>query len=127
MLGKGEVLRTNKKAGEATGNPRGGRPRKEISPDQLEQLAAIQCTDLEICAVLGISHDTLMRRKREPEYQRALEEGRAKGRASLRRAQWKAATSGNTSMLIWMGKQFLDQRDKPEEGGGADGPLPWSD
>lgn len=92
-----------------------GRPKKDISPEQVENLAAIQCTDLEICAVLGISHDTLMRRKREPAFMEALENGRAKGRASLRRAQFKAATSGNTALLVWLGKQFLGQSDKLDQ------------
>ena len=28
--------------------------------------------------------------------------------------QWKAAERGNTSMLIWLGKQILGQSDKQE-------------
>ena len=34
------------------------------------------------------------------------------GKASLRSAQFKAALAGNATMLIWMGKQLLGQRDK---------------
>jgi len=29
--------------------------------------------------------------------------------------QWKAAQKGNTSILIWLGKQYLNQRDQPKE------------
>lgn len=30
----------------------------------------------------------------------------------LRQWQWKAAEKGNATLLIWLGKQYLDQRDK---------------
>ena len=30
------------------------------------------------------------------------------------------ALKGNTTMLIWLGKQYLDQRDKQEVEGGSD-------
>ena len=33
------------------------------------------------------------------------------GRASLRRMQFKAAEQGNATMQIWLGKQYLDQKD----------------
>jgi len=33
------------------------------------------------------------------------------GRSSLRRLQWKSATNGNITMQIWLGKQYLGQRD----------------
>jgi hypothetical protein len=36
------------------------------------------------------------------------------GRMSLRRLQWKKAQEGNTTMLIWLGKQYLGQSDKQE-------------
>lgn len=117
-----------KKPATSDKTPRGrGRPRKEIDLAQLSQLAAFQCTDDEIAAVLGVCVETLIRRKKEPEFLEALESGKAKGRASLRRLQWKAANAGNTTMLVWLGKQVLGQRDKPEEGGLDDSPLPWSD
>jgi hypothetical protein len=38
----------------------------------------------------------------------------AVGRMSLRRKQWKAAEDGNTTMLVWLGKQYLGQSDKSE-------------
>jgi hypothetical protein len=34
------------------------------------------------------------------------------GRASLRRAQFATALKGNTAMLIWLGKQYLEQREQ---------------
>jgi len=94
--------------------PKGGRPRFDFS-DKLplvRKLASIQCTDEEIAAGLGCSQDTLARgRKREPDLDAAILEGRANGRMSLRRAQYRKAMEGNPAMLIWLGKQVLGQRE----------------
>jgi hypothetical protein len=38
--------------------------------------------------------------------------GAQTGKASLRRMQFKAAEDGNVTMLIWLGKQFLGQKDQ---------------
>ena len=93
---------------------KGGRPRFDFS-DKLplvRKLASIQCTDEEIAAGLGCSQDTLARgRKREPDLDAAILEGRANGRMSLRRAQYRKAMEGNPAMLIWLGKQVLGQRE----------------
>jgi hypothetical protein len=86
------------------------RPRKKIDASQVEGLAAIHCTTDEIGAVLGCSRDTLERR-----YAASIKDGRARGRASLRRKQWELAQSGNATMLIWLGKQLLGQTDKVME------------
>ena len=32
----------------------------------------------------------------------------------LRKKQWEVAMDGNVQMLIWLGKQYLGQRDTPE-------------
>jgi len=73
-------------------------------------LASIGCTMKEIGAVVGCSVDTLERR-----FADVIEKGRESGKSSLRRMQWKAAEKGNVSMLIWLGKQILGQRDKSNE------------
>ena len=102
--------------GEAIKNG-GGRPRFNFS-DKLSlvrKLASIQCTDEEIAAGIGCSQDTLARgRKREPELDAAILEGRANGRMSLRRAQYRKAMEGNPAMLIWLGKQVLGQRERAD-------------
>ena len=36
------------------------------------------------------------------------------GRATLRRLQWQRANGGADTMLIWLGKQMLGQKDKVE-------------
>lgn len=91
------------------------RPRHEIDLAAIERLASIQCTDEEIAAVLGVSTDTIGRRKLDdPEFAKALFDGRSKGRATLRRLQWQRANAGSDTMMIWLGKQTLGQRDRFE-------------
>lgn len=91
-----------------------GRPRIELNEDQAEQLATIGCTDEEIGLVLGCSPDTVSRRKADtPEFAARLAKGRATLKSSLRRAQYESGIKHlNVKMLIWMGKQLLDQRDR---------------
>jgi hypothetical protein len=78
----------------------------------VERAASIGCSKEEIAAVIGIHRDTLYQHLGvNPELQRALDHGSAKGRATLRRLQWKGAEEGNATMLVWLGKQLLGQRD----------------
>lgn len=82
-----------------------------IDADQVEKLAAIMCTMKEIASVVKCSVDTLERR-----FADIIEKGRDRGKMSLKRKQYEVAMSGNVSMLIWLGKQHLGQKDKsPEE------------
>jgi hypothetical protein len=60
-----------------------------------------------------VSVDTLARRKQDdPEFVEALKIGKAKGRATLRWLQWQCADAGSDTMMIWLGKNTLGQRDK---------------
>lgn len=93
-----------------------GRPRKEIDFKQLDQLCAIQCTQEEVASFFECSIDTIEARIKEqfgmtfPEY---FEEKKSSGRISLRRAQFQSAvTKQNPTMMIWLGKQYLNQSDK---------------
>jgi len=38
----------------------------------------------------------------------------AMGKMSIRRLQFEKAKEGNTTMLIWLGKQYLGQTDKAD-------------
>lgn len=85
------------------------RPQKNIDPAILEKLAAILCTMEEMASVVGCSVDTLERR-----FADVIEKGRAQGNTSLRRKQFELAMNGHATMLIWLGKQRLGQREKIE-------------
>ena len=92
-----------------------GRPFRVLDLRLVARLAALGCTDQEIADALGITRQTLSTRKRdEPDLLDALKRGRSEVKLSLRRAQLKAISKGNTTMLIWLGKQMLQQRNHPE-------------
>jgi len=85
------------------------RRRIEINEDNLEELAAMCCTMNEMAAYFDCSVDTL-----ERNYADAIKKGRDRGKTSIRREQYKAAMNGNITMLIWLGKQLLDQQDRTQ-------------
>lgn len=84
-----------------------GRPPSEVDLALLKKLARIHCTQEEMADILGVSVDTLTRN-----FADAIKEARAHGRSSLRRKQFRIAERGNVGMLIWLGKQLLEQRDR---------------
>lgn len=83
------------------------RPKKEIDYTVVEKLASIQCTQEEIANFLEISVRTL---QRDEEFCRIFKKGQDNGKMSLKRYQFKLAEK-NTAMAIWLGKQYLGQRD----------------
>ena len=86
------------------------RPKKyDIDTEKVEQLAGFGCTNTEIASFFGCSENTIRR-----SYGEFLAKGRDKGKIRLRQLQWRAAERGNTSMLIWLGKQVLGQSEKTE-------------
>jgi len=93
---------------------KGGRPKKIIDYDTVEKLAGLMCTQEEIAAYLDLSVRTL---QRDAEFCRVYKKGMDKGKMSIRRQQYKAADGGNVTMQIWLGKQYLNQKDKVENSG----------
>ena len=87
-----------------------GRPKIEIDYTTVEKLANIQCTQEEIASFLGISSRTLLR---DEKFKELFAKGRENGKMSLRRIQWKHAEKSAT-MAIWLGKQYLGQKDNIE-------------
>jgi hypothetical protein len=91
-------------------------PSRLIEPD----IAAMNLTDAELIEMFARVPSRRGRLKDDPELQEVIDRGRAVGRATLRRMQWQAAENGNPTMLIWLGKQMLDQKDKVENSGTMD-------
>jgi len=88
---------------------------KEIDKEQFETMCGIQCTKLEICAVMKVDDKTLenwCKRTYKKGFSEVFKEKRQKGFASLRRMQYDKALKGNTTMLIFLGKNWLGQSDK---------------
>lgn len=92
------------------------RPKKVINQKQFESLCAIQCTEEEICNVLEVTDKTLNNWCNETydlNFSEVFRQKKAGGKMSLRRKQWEIAQKGNSTMLVWMGKNMLKQSDNP--------------
>ncbi len=84
-----------------------GRPKLAIDEEQLEKLASIDCSYEEMASILKCNPSTLTRN-----FAQVIEKSRALGRASLKRKQFELAMSGNVTMLIWLGKVRLGQKER---------------
>ena len=94
------------------------RPRKEIDQKQFENLCGLQCTLEEICGWFGVTDKTLnswCKRTYSESFSEVFRQKRSTGKISLRRSQWRLAEK-NASMAIWLGKQYLGQKDIVEVG-----------
>ena len=89
------------------------RTKKAISQKELEKLCALQCTKEEICSFFEISEKTLnawCKRTYKQNFSLVFAQKRQKGKISLRRNQFRIAET-NATMAIWLGKQYLGQKD----------------
>lgn len=90
-----------------------GRPQKEIDQSLFEKLCGMQCTLTEIAGIFDCSEDTIERwckRTYDECFAETYKKHSAAGKLSLRRAQFKLAER-SAAMAIWLGKQYLGQRD----------------
>lgn len=89
------------------------RPRKEIDQKNFESLCGIQCTKEEICGFFDVTDKTLeswCKRTYKAGFSEVFKQKRGKGKISLRRNQFRLAEK-NANMAIWLGKQYLGQKD----------------
>lgn len=90
------------------------RPLKEIDKKQFENLCGLQCTKDEFCAFFEVTDKTLenwCKRTYSKGFSEIFREKRGIGKISLRRSQFELAKK-NATMAIWLGKQYLNQRDQ---------------
>jgi hypothetical protein len=104
------------------------RPEANIDLAELEKLCAMQCTDQEIAAFLGVSTRTIERRRKLQSFREAMECGKAKGRVSVRRNLFRLATNGNLGANIFLAKNLLGYKDvvANEHSGPEGGPIQMS-
>ena len=112
----GNLIRTTK--GWVIGR---GENKRVIDEEEVDSLARLWCSYTEIADFLQLPIETVKYNFREN-----ITKGRAETKQALRKAQIKVALSGNTTMLIWLGKNILGQSDSQIDKEGAE-PLPWSD
>lgn len=92
-----------------------GRPQINIDQSDFEKLCVMQCTKADIANWFECSEDTIERwckRTYDETFAVVFAQKREKGKVSLRRMQWKSAEAGNVTMQIFLGKQYLGQKDQ---------------
>jgi len=93
----------------------GGRPpgkkNTRVTPEQVAIYAGAMCTQGEVARILGITPQSMSTMLQKPAYRAAWERAQDNTRYLLRKAQIENALSGKTVDLIWVGKQYLEQRD----------------
>ena len=77
---------------------------------QVEKLASCGLTNKEIAEVLGYDENTLKRH-----FEIFLTKGRVNLKERLKRKQIAVALQGNVTMLIWLGKQYLEQKEQSQD------------
>ncbi len=83
----------------------------KVKASDVEKLARLQCSRREIAAFLGVRVSTFTRLLNEDKaIKKAWERGQQMGLISLRRSQLRLA-KGNATMGIFLGKNYLGQRD----------------
>lgn len=95
-----------------------GRPKAKIEWKKVDQLLKAGCTGASIAEMIGIHPDTLYERCKEEHktnFSDYSQQKRAVGLDMLKAKQFDIAMKGNQTMLIWLGKQYLDQKDKVDE------------
>ena len=99
---------------------RSGRPKKTLTQkewDSVDYMCMIHCTGEEIAGVMQMDYDTLNRICKEAKgvfISEYIKQKSNAGKMSLRRAQWRSAENGNVTMQIWLGKQWLEQKEQQE-------------
>lgn len=97
-----------------------GRKRAPIDQITVVKLARLHCTIKEIAEWFGVNESVIRRRFGE-----LIKQCQAETRARIRQEQLKQALNGNVTMLIFLGKVMLHQREDGHEE--IDRVLPWSD
>ena len=94
-----------------------GRPKTNIDESNFEKLCQLQCTLEEIAGFFDCCDDTINNWCKEvygDNFSGVYKKKSMPGKISLRRNQFRIAEN-NASMAIFLGKQYLGQRDNFED------------
>ncbi len=102
--------------------PERGRPKAEINWQYVDSLLEGGCSGVEIASEIGINPNTLYARcviDNNIEFSVYSQQKSAKGEAKLRMQQYRKALglteAGDNTMLVWLGKNRLNQREHKED------------
>ena len=84
-----------------------GRPKLAIDPSDVTKLASYGLTNMEIADFLNCSEGSI-----RGVFSNNVQKGRSELKMKLRKKQINVAMSGNTTMLVWLGKNYLNQTDR---------------
>lgn len=90
-----------------------GRPCFKFTDEMLQDIADLASEAApvkEICRAIGCAESTFYKNEKAME---AFHAGQNDMRISLRHWQFLQAKAGNTTMLIWLGRNLLGQREQP--------------
>lgn len=94
-----------------------GRKKAVINWDIVDENLQAGCNGVSIAKLLGVHEDTLYKaceRDKKMAFSAYSQQKRIEGNDLLLKRQFEVALNGNISMLIWLGKQRLNQTDKQE-------------
>lgn len=94
-----------------------GAKKIEIDWQRVTRFLQAQCSGVGIAGILGIHENTLYERcktDQDMEFMAFSAKKKAEGKELLKFKQFETAMNGNVSMQIWLGKQYLGQRDQVE-------------
>ena len=94
-----------------------GRPKAVINWKMVDEYLRSQCDGAHIANILGIHPNTLYlacEEKFNVNFSEYSQQKKGEGKELLRARQFKAAMEGDKTMLVWLGKQYLGQREKTD-------------
>lgn len=100
--------------------PGAGRPEIEIDMKVVDDLLISGCNGCQVAAYLGVHEDTLynqIKRNYGINFSDYTAKKRSKGDAMIHAAQFRKALKQDNTMMVWLGKNRLGQRDTPVEMG----------
>jgi hypothetical protein len=101
-----------KKSAKKKPRRKAGRPPLAIDWDTVGKMLEAGAMSVEVAAYIGIDTATLYRRCQQDlsvNFETFKQQKLAKGDVGLRAKQYQVAMSGDKAMLIWLGKQRLNQ------------------
>jgi CRISPR/Cas system CMR subunit Cmr6 (Cas7 group RAMP superfamily) len=103
-----------------------GRPKLQLDDKTFDTAIQLPLIKADIAKLMMCSEDTLDRyvKQRFGETFAVLQDkNRQHFRKNIIAKQYELAMKGNTTLLIWLGKQYCDQKDKTEFSGDASAPV----
>ena len=94
-----------------------GRKKKVINWDTVDVYLRCQCDGTGIASILGVSPMTLYRACKDTHkvnFDAYSQQKKAEGKELLKKRQFEVAMSGDKTLLVWLGKNYADQKDRSD-------------